>query len=149
MPIIQKATAADIPQLNKISWASKSYWNYPTGWMERWREGLMLQKEQLETSSVFKIWDDQEIFGFCLINEEEEYYEVEHLWILPAYIGKGYGKQLLEESLKRAVVNNKPIQVEADPNAEAFYARRGFVTFGQKESYPKGRFLPLMKRENL
>ena len=30
--------------------------------------------------------------------------------------------------------------------AEAFYASQGFETFDKTESFPKGRFLPVMKK---
>jgi len=68
------------------------------------------------------------------------------LWILPDHIGQGFGKALLNESLERVISANKPIIVESDPNSETFYAKQGFITFDQRESLPKGRFLPLMKK---
>ena len=44
------------------------------------------------------------------------------------------------------VVNEpKEIIVESDPNAEAFYTSQGFETFDKIESFPKGRFLPVMR----
>ncbi len=147
MILVIKAELADLPLLNTISFASKSHWNYPKEWMEQWRSGLMINANDFAAHHIYKIQEEATIFGFCLIQESAAHYEVEHLWILPAYIGKGYGKTLLEESLKATIKEQKPILVESDPNAEAFYARQGFVTYDQKESYPKGRFLPLMKRD--
>lgn len=59
---------------------------------------------------------------------------------------KGLGKYLLNKSLKRVVVEEKPIIVEADPHSEKFYSKQGFQTFGKRQSYPEDRLLPLMKR---
>ena len=60
-------------------------------------------------------------------------------------MGKGFGKVLLQHSLKEVVKKEKDIIVVADPNAETFYVKQGFVTYDQIESLPKGRFLPVMK----
>ena len=67
---------------------------------------------------------------------------------MPETIGKGLGKALLLASLGRVVRKDLPILVEADPNAEAFYKKQGFVTYDKKESFPKGRYLPLMKMDS-
>ena len=70
--------------------------------------------------------------------EHSKEYEILHLWLLPEYIGKGYGKKLLR----------KVIILTADPNAESFYQKQGFRTYSRVESYPKGRFLPMMMRKD-
>lgn len=62
------------------------------------------------------------------------------------FMGKGLGRRLLEAALPLAVKEPKPIIVESDPNAEAFYAKLGFVTFDRIESYPPGRYLPVMRK---
>lgn len=139
-------TAADLPLLNKISWQSKAFWDYPEEWLKRWKENLTITEDILHKQSVLLAEHDNTAIGFCVISEAPAQFEVEHLWVLPAHIGKGYGKRLLNEALSRFTSTNKPIHVEADPNAESFYARQGFVTFDQVESYPPGRFLPLMRK---
>ena len=144
-PALKKATLNDIPELNKISLASKRYWKYPEEWIERWKEDLKIKPEFFEKGAVFKIGLPNKIFGFCVILKHENQYEIEHLWVLPEFIGKGYGKKLLTESIKKTVKKDAEIIVTADPNAEAFYISRGFKTFDKLESFPKGRYLPIMK----
>lgn len=124
------------------------HWKYPEEWMEKWRADLILTQEDFSEQSTFKIKNESGvIIGFCSIKEHPNEYEIVHLWIKPAYIGKGYGKHLLNEAIKQVVIlKEKPIVVEAEPNAEIFYSNQGFKTFSKKESYPSGRFLPLMKR---
>ena len=57
---------------------------------------------------------------------------------------------MFSQVLDLVVKEDKPIEVEADPNAVPFYERFGFVTEGKIESYPPGRFLPVMyKRDHL
>lgn len=143
----RRPTPSDLPILNHISYTSKSYWGYPKEWLERWAPDLKLSSEQLDKHSVLVAETEKAIIGFCVVDEDANYYEVLHLWVLPEFIGRGYGKRLLQQALDSFTKADKPIRVEADPNAEAFYARQGFITFDQVESYPPGRFLPVMRKD--
>ena len=142
----QQATIKDIPRLNLISVESKKHWGYPDDWIEHWRPDLTVTRAFLKENHVLKLVLEGEIRGFCAISESPEQYEIEHLWVQPAFIGKGLGKFLLEASLEKVVRRPIDIVVVADPNAEGFYTSQGFVTFNAVESYPKGRFLPLMRK---
>ncbi len=145
---IIEAIIEDIPMLNKISIASKKHWGYPDDWITHWREALTIHPSNFNESTILKAVLDNEIIGFCAVCETPENYEVLHLWLDPAYIGKGYGKALLTKVLAQVVVLSKDIIVEADPYAEPFYTKMGFVTFGQVAgTYPPGRVLPLMRRQ--
>lgn len=141
-----KAQIEEIDILNRISFHSKQHWGYPEEWMELWKEDLLLTERDFEVQQIYKLVLEKMIIGFCAIQELPEVYDVTNLWIEPTQIGKGFGKLLLSFCIEKVVRNDKPIIVEADPNAEAFYASQGFVTYGQKESLPKGRFLPVMKK---
>lgn len=142
----RRANIEDIPELNKISYSSKQHWGYPDEWMEHWRNDLQLTGEVIESQLVVVLLVEEQLAGFCVVKEEEQQNEVMHLWVLPGCIGKGYGKQLLAHSLSSCTGPGKEVIVTSDPHAEGFYARQGFVTFSQEESYPPGRFLPVMKR---
>ncbi|MDN3643334.1 GNAT family N-acetyltransferase [Lutimonas halocynthiae] len=142
------AEIKDIEALNHISLASKRYWNYPEEWIRRWKDDLRISELDLIDLEIRVVTIDDQIKGFCAIREADSYYEVEHLWLRPDTIGKGLGKALLLASLESAVNKDLPILVEADPNAEVFYKKQGFVTYDKKESFPKGRYLPLMKMES-
>ncbi|MEL7002057.1 MAG: GNAT family N-acetyltransferase [Bacteroidota bacterium] len=144
----RSAELSDLQSLNSISVKSKAYWGYPDSWMKNWSDVLTLDPAQLSEQNILVLEVESKIIGFCSIVEEVQNYEILHLWILPEYIGKGLGKKLLDQAISQFVKSNKPIVVEADPNAEIFYQRQGFVTFDKTESYPPGRFLPVMKRVN-
>tara|TARA_R110001592_G_scaffold65885_6_gene202350 strand:+ start:5302 stop:5784 length:483 start_codon:yes stop_codon:yes gene_type:complete len=146
---ILKSQIEDIDILNHISFASKKHWGYPDELMELWKEDMLLTESDFEVQQIYKLVLEEKIIGFCAIQELTEAYDVTNLWIEPSHIGKGFGKLLLSFCIEKVVLNNKPIIVEADPNAEAFYENQGFVTYDQKESLPKGRFLPLMRKESL
>ncbi len=91
--------------------------------------------------------DKEQIIGVCAIADEEGYYEIEHLWILPTYIGKGLGNKLLKASMNLVCTERKDILVTADPNAESFYSVMEFNLIKRVESYPEGKFLPIMKKK--
>jgi len=143
---IEKALIADLEVLNEISISSKAFWKYPKAWLELWEEDMKLTPQDITQQHVYKLIEAQGIIGFCAIFETEEQYEIEHLWILPTAIGKGYGKYLMEYCMQKVITKDKPIVVVVDPNAEGFYQKQGFETYAQKESLPKGRFLPLMRK---
>lgn len=140
------ASCDDLIALNAISRASKQYWGYPDEWIAAWREDLTLTEAQLEQQCVLLAELDGQPVGFCAILENELVFEIMHLWLLPAYIGRGYGKQLLDAALATCTRADKPITVVADPNAAPFYQKQGFQTVDRMESKPKGRYLPVMKK---
>lgn len=142
----REAGVNDLATLNKISVQSKAHWEYPIEWMDRWKHELMLDEIDFEQQKILAAENDNQIIGFSAIANDTDHYEIGHLWVLPEYIGKGVGKRLLVETIERYVETAKPIIVETDPNAEPFYKSQGFVTFDQIESYPKGRYLPVMRK---
>lgn len=146
---ILKAKLADTAQLTEIAWQSKSHWNYPKAWMKLWREGLTITPEMIAQHDVFKlVLTNEKIVGCIVLITEEDVLWVEHLWILPTYIGHGFGKQLLQTALEKTInATHQTIKVISDINAEVFYQKMGFETISQYESIPKGRFLPLMERK--
>ena len=146
---ILKAKPADTERLSEIAWQSKSHWNYPKAWMELWRKGLTIPPKMIVEHDVFKlVLTDGEIVGCIVLITEEDMLWVEHLWLLPTYIGHGFGKQLLQTALEKTVKPiHQKIKVVSDINAEVFYQKMGFKTVSQYESVPKGRFLPVMERK--
>jgi len=145
--MILKAEIEDIPTLNKISVTSKKHWGYSQELIELWLDDLTITTDYFPKVHIYKLVIESQIVGFCAISENAENYEVDHLWVLPEFIGKGWGKELLNTSLQKSVVKDKSINVVADPFAEAFYVSQGFKTYHKIESIPKGRYLPVMRKE--
>lgn len=144
----RKAELKDIPELNLLSIASKKYWGYPDEWIEYWRDDMTITTKKFGQQNILIGELNSEMIGFCSVTEHDEQYEILHLWILPQFIGQGYGKKIMTQAIQEFTKPDKPIIVEADPYSELFYAGQGFVTFDKVESYPKGRFLPIMKKSN-
>lgn len=143
---IQKAESIDAPRLSDISLSAKKHWNYPEEWLSAWSNELKVTPKYIAAHAVFKLIKQEEIIGFCSIKKDGPRYEVDHLWILPAYMGKGLGKRLLDTALDARCPRGAKIRVYADPNAQEFYEKQGFEKIDQFESYPKGRFLPVLEK---
>jgi len=83
---------------------------------------LTVSANDFLTQNIYKLEVSSVIAGFCAIKEKDSEYEIMHLWVKPEYIGKGFGKMLLNETIRHVEKKEKAIIVESDPNAEAFYA---------------------------
>lgn len=143
----RRAEIMDLIHLNRISVASKKYWGYPEDWMIRWKDELTISAEQIRNLNIWVALLGNMIIGFCAISEKAESYDIEHHWILPEYIGYGYGRKLLNKAINMTRKEYKPLLVVADPNAEGFYKKMGFKRSHSVESFPEGRLLPVLKKD--
>jgi GNAT superfamily N-acetyltransferase len=51
---------------------------------------------------------------------------LEHLWVLPDWMGQGIGRALFRHAAERAAARGAlSLTIEADPNAEPFYLPHG------------------------
>jgi GNAT superfamily N-acetyltransferase len=144
---LEKANSADNEVLTAITKKSKAYWGYSDEQIEIWSESLTITPTYIETQSVYKLVVDTKIVGYySFFYEGEHTIKLDNLFILPEYIGKGFGRMLVDDFLilvKRTNVNK--IILDSEPNAEMFYAKLGFVKVGEIETSIKNRYLPIME----
>lgn len=145
-PSICVAHPTHAAQLTSISLAAKQHWGYPDAWMAHWLEDLRIAPAYIAQHRVYTLALDREIAGFIALEQQTERVEIAHLWVLPQHMGKGYGKLLLDTAIPLVVPEGAELVVLSDPHAEGFYQKQGFATVGRQESYPAGRYLPLMKK---
>jgi N-acetylglutamate synthase-like GNAT family acetyltransferase len=146
--MIVKATISDVRQLTEIALKSKSFWGYSNELLESWRNDLTVTSKMISKCTVFKFLVDDQIVGFYILNPlKEKSIELEMLFVLPEFIGKGIGKQLLQHSFEKALkLKVNSMTLLADPNAITFYESRGFYEVDKKESTIPGRFLSVLKK---
>jgi len=61
--------------------------------------------------------------------------KLNYLFVEPDFIGKGYGKILLDDFMDRIKDSEyKRVILDADPNAEQFYSKYGFKVIGKLQS---------------
>src|SRR5215470_7319460 len=146
--MIRPATSDEASTLTQIALASKSYWGYPEHWLKLWQPELAVSSEFIEKNQVFVFETGGEIRGFYALCINDSHAELEHLWVRPAYIGAGVGKELFLDAMERAAqLNVDEVQLTADPNAAGFYERMGAQQIGETRSEIDGspRILPRMK----
>ena len=147
--MIVSADISDANKLTKIALISKAYWGYSNDLIESWRGDLTVTSTMISESQIFKFLVDDETAGFYFLNPPKgKSIELEMLFVLPAFIGKGVGKQLLQHSFRKAVeLKATSMTLLADPNAVPFYKSQGFYEIDKKESSIAGRFLPVMQKD--
>lgn len=146
--MIVSADISDGKLLTELALTSKAFWGYDKDLVESWRSDLTITSKMIEETMTFKFLQDEKLAGFYMLNPpKENCIELEMLFVLPEFIGKGIGKKLLLHSFKKAMkLKVKSMTLLADPNAKNFYESQGFVVIDKKESSVKGRFLPIMRR---
>lgn len=146
---IEKAKNIDANELTELTIRSKSHWNYSKEQIEKWKNDLTVSPNYIDENEVYKLIFNNVLIGYYSyfrLNENDV--KLENMFIEPKFIGKGYGKLLMSDFLKRIKKEEyKKVTLDADPNAESFYAAIGFQIVGQLKSSVKDRFLPIMEME--
>jgi GNAT superfamily N-acetyltransferase len=146
--MIRPANAEEASLLTDIALDSKRYWGYPEHWLKLWEPELTLTSDFIDKNHVFVFESGGEIRGFYALCVNDSQAELEHMWVRPADIGAGVGKELFLDAMERAAkLNVDEIQLTADPNAAGFYTRMGAQEIGEARSEIDGqpRILPRMK----
>jgi ribosomal protein S18 acetylase RimI-like enzyme len=146
--MIVRARPEDAETLTEIAHAAKRYWGYPEKWIAAWRDVLTMQPEFVAANISYCAVEQDRIVGFYILTQEEDGIHLDHLWILPAAMGRGIGRGLFEHAvLETRNLGFDSINIEADPNAEGFYKRMAAIRVGTSVREVEGepRELPLMQ----
>jgi len=146
--MIRRALPEEANTLTEIALDAKRYWGYPEHWIKHWESDLTISSDFIRDNHVYVAEEDDEIRGFYALCVSGDKAELEHMWVTPACIGTGIGKELFLDAMERAAaLNVRDVELSADPNAAGFYKRMGAVQIGETESVIDGqiRKLPRMK----
>ncbi|TDO98462.1 GNAT family N-acetyltransferase [Flavobacterium sp. 245] len=145
--IIQKANILDNEILTAITKKSKAYWGYSAEQIQKWDQNLTISQDYIRNNNTFKLIDNDLIIGYySYLFENEKTVKLDNLFILPEYIGKGFGKYLLLDFVARIKEEKiEKIILDSEPNAAEFYSKMGFVKIGEFETSIKNRFMPIME----
>ncbi len=148
---IVRARPEQAERLTQIAHAAKSYWGYPTHWIELWHNQLTITKQSILQNEVYAAVDDDEtLLGFYSLAGSGERMVLDDLWVQPHSLHAGVGRMLFEHAVRLATENGaRRIEIESDPNAEGFYQKMGAETVGEVTYELEGlpRSLPLMVYE--
>jgi GNAT superfamily N-acetyltransferase len=125
-PEIRRATPDQAEQLTAVAIVSKAHWGYDDEFMARFASVITITSGYVRQNEVWIVAEGGEIAGFYALLDYGEMGELDHLWLLPAHIGKGFGRLLFEHAAGRARdLGNRRLEWEAEPNAIGFYERMG------------------------
>jgi GNAT superfamily N-acetyltransferase len=143
---IRPATPSDADAVTALAFAAKRHWGYPDAWLDAWRDALSVTVDYIATNVVFCAEDaTARVIGFYALERDGSRLQLGHLWLEPALIGQGVGRQLLEHAAQTAQsLGATELLIEADPNAEGFYLHMGARRVGEIVSRLTGtdRVLP-------
>ncbi len=124
---VRRAETPDAAVLTQIAHEAKRHWGYPESWMALWQSALTISASYVADHDVFVAETDREIGGFYALAIEDGRWQLAHLWVRPARMGQGLGRQLFEHAVGRLheLAPGSVMGIEADPNAEPFYRHLG------------------------
>ena len=146
---IASASAEEAGALTEIAFAAKRHWQYPETWILRWQEVLTITPEYISQNSTFVAVIDGERVGFCAVQIESGGALLDHLWVLPSFMGKGVGRALFQHAEEVARERGAlRMRIVGDPHAEQFYSRMGATLYGRELAKMDGeeRYLPLLEK---
>ena len=125
--------------------ASKGHWGYSYEQLEKWRANLRFEEGYIAHNTVKLVLKDGEMIGFfAIVNGDTN--DLDHLWLLPNAIGKGYGSKVFERILKECkALKISEFYIVSDPDAVGFYLKKGALKVGEVYSEAQRRLLPKLK----
>jgi GNAT superfamily N-acetyltransferase len=146
---IEPADSGQADLLTGIACAAKRYWGYPDAWIDRWRDALTITPAYIAANACFVARTEKDLIGFSAIRFAPDGPWIDHLWVLPAWIGRRVGRQLFaacEECARQRGAT--VVRIESDPHAEEFYRRMGARTVARLPAPMDGvdRHLPVMEK---
>ena len=146
--MIRNASPQDASTLTTIALDAKRYWGYPENWIRLWESDLTISPEFIRDNHVYVYEDEGQIRGFYALCVTGQKADLEHMWVRPALIGTGIGKELFLDAMERAAqLKVNAAEISSDPNAAGFYRRMGATQIGEIDSPVEGqeRKLPRLK----
>lgn len=138
------ASAEDVVLLSQTAYRSKMIWAYSAEQMDLWIEELTLTAVYIQRNYTFKMYDAEQFVGFLTVIKKGSILEIDHLWLLPGNLLKGYGKEAFRFICKLAAeLGCERMQLYAEPHAKGFYERMGGKVLRRVESKIPGRFLEI------
>ncbi len=143
---VRHARPDEAEALTELAMRAKASWGYDDAFMAACRDELTLTPEKMAAWTVWVAEAAGEIAGMVALSLGGAA-EVEDFFVEPAFQGRGVGGALMAVLLDAArAASATVLEVDADPNAEAIYAKLGFETFSRSPSGSiAGRWLPRMR----
>src|SRR5688572_3850147 len=83
----------DAPALTELVFRAKAFWGYPKEWMMAWREELTILPDYIEKNWLELAYTQNQLVGFYGLEFHDSIAYLQHLWIEPVHIGRGFGRR--------------------------------------------------------
>lgn len=144
--LIRTAQADEAETLSALCKRSKAHWGYDAEFMRLSNASLTIAPILISTGRVI-VAEDDALLGIASLEPlKDDTYDLLHMFVDPAAMGRGVGAALFAEIAARAKADGAcALSILADPHAELFYIRMGAVRVGDAPSDAvPGRMLPLL-----
>lgn len=108
-------------------------------------------KDYIEIRDLLQDYDFSVLNMFCLMTEDQvigftglHHYKIEMLFLDPAYIGKGLGKQLIQFAISNQGATLVDVN-EQNSHAKSFYEKVGFEIYERTAKDDFGKDYPLLR----
>jgi N-acetylglutamate synthase-like GNAT family acetyltransferase len=137
---IRRASTEDAATLTAIAHDAKQHWGYPEHWIKHWQDDLTISPDFVAANQVYVAERDGDLLGFYALVIKKEKAELDHMWVAPAHIGTGVGKELFIHAMQTAAGENiSTVEILSDPNASGFYRKMGAHQIGESTSEIDGQ----------
>lgn len=130
-------------RLSEIACRSKAYWGYSPEQITAWRPDFLTLTADYITrhSPVVAEDDDCGVVAFAALERGAQGAVLEHLWVLPGFMGRGIGSYLF----RRIAQGASEFTFTSDPQADGFYLKLGARIIGAVDSEHQGQTLSLFR----
>jgi GNAT superfamily N-acetyltransferase len=144
---MRPARADEAALVSDLALRSKSHWDYPQEWLDKFRDELAFGPDDVLSRRMVVAESGVAVIGFYTIDGEPPDGELGNMWLEPECIGTGLGRRLWTDAIATAkAAGFATLSITADPNAEGFYLAMGARRVGEAASGSiPGRLLPLLE----
>ena len=142
---VRRADTGEGEILRAIAAAAKGYWGYDRERVAEWAAKLDLAPATLREHEHYVAEAAGGPVAFMGLHEGRPVSVLDHLWVMPGWIGHEIGRDLFALAVSRATALGASwLEWEADPNAVGFYERMGGRYLRPSPQTEWGRTLPIM-----
>ncbi len=144
--VIERARPWHARRLTEIAFSAKRHWGYPERWIRLWWDELVVTPGYLASALALVARREGRTVGWAAVSVDRGRWSLDHLWVDPRHMGRGVGSALLGQASAACARRGAGcLVIEADPNAAAFYERRGAVRVAEVASTPRPRKIPVFE----
>lgn len=134
---IRVADPSEHEAISRLAMRSKGHWEYPPDVLAAFRAELTYTAGQCASGEVWVGVRNQHIVGFYALEAARPDARLNSLYIDPSEIGLGYGADLLQHALDRALaLGCERVLAHTDPHASSFYTHFGAARIGIETDGP-------------